>query len=154
MALRPVMPLRTIVDQILMERWTQRQPIVRENHDCDCCRDPYRRDEGACGESTKAFKSRRPLRIYYDRGLSNAKRYAAFLRHAYDENEVVRGEGYAVLGDSFDPSESSSSCADRYKEQRELDNYGLSMPSRPANYMSDEDTSSDSGNGFENLSRD
>jgi hypothetical protein len=41
MALRPVMPLRTIVDQILMERWKERQPIKRENHDCDCCRDPY-----------------------------------------------------------------------------------------------------------------
>jgi hypothetical protein len=41
MALRPVMPLRTIVDQILMERWKERQPIKRENHDCDCCRDLY-----------------------------------------------------------------------------------------------------------------
>jgi hypothetical protein len=154
MALRPVMPLRTIVDQILMERWKERQPIVRENHDCDCCRDPYRRGEGACGEPTKAFKSRRPLRIHYDRGLNNAERYAAFLRHAYDENEAVQGEGYAVSGDSFDPSESSLSCADRDREQRELNDYSESMPSRPADYMSDEDTSSDSGNGFENLCRD
>jgi hypothetical protein len=154
MALRPVMPLRKIVDQILMERWKERQPIKRENHDCDCCRDPYRRGEGACGEPTKAFKSRRPLRIHYDRGLNNAERYAAFLRHAYDENEAVQGEGYAVSGDSFDPSESSSSGADRDREQRELNDYAESMPSRPADYMFHEDTSSDSGNGFENLCRD
>jgi hypothetical protein len=154
MALRPVMPLRTIVDKILMERWKEQQPIVHENHDCDYCRDLYRRGEGACGEPTKTFKSRRPLCIHYDKGLSNAKRYAAFMRHAYDENEAVQSEGYVVSGDSFDPSESSSSCADRYREQRELDDYGLSLPSRPADYMSDEDTSSDSGNGFENLCRD
>jgi hypothetical protein len=154
MALRPVMPLRTIVDQILMERWKERQPIVCENHDCDCCRDPYRRGEGACGEPTKAFKSRRLLHIHYDRGLNNAERYAAFLRHAYDENEAVQREGYAVSGDSFDPSESSLSCADRDREQRELNDYVDSMPSRPADYMSEEDTSSDSGNGFENLCRD
>jgi hypothetical protein len=154
MALRPVMPLRTIVDQILMERWKERQPIKRENHDCDCCRDPYRRREGACGEPTKAFKSRRPLCIHYDRGLNNAERYAAFLRHAYDKNEAVQGEGYAVSGDSFDPSESSSSGADRDREQLELNDYAENMPSRPDDYMSDEDTSSDSGNGFENLCRD
>jgi hypothetical protein len=129
MALRPVMPLRTIVDQILMERWKERQPIVRENRDCDCCRDLYQRREGACGEPTKAFKSlRRPLRIHYDRGLSNAERYATFLWHAYDENEAVQGEGYAVSGDSFDPSKSSSSCADRNREQWELNNYVESMP--------------------------
>jgi hypothetical protein len=36
----------------------------------------------------------------------------------------------------------------------ELDNYGSSLPSRPADYMFDKDTSSDSGNGFENLCRD
>jgi hypothetical protein len=89
---------------------------VREYHDCDCCRDPYRRGEGACGEPTKAFKSRRPLCIHYDRGLSNAKRYAAFMWHAYDENEEVQGEGYAVSGNSFKSSESSLSCANRYRE--------------------------------------
>jgi hypothetical protein len=154
MALRPVMPLRTIVDQILMERWKERQPIKRENHDCDYCRDPYRRGEGACGEPTKAFNSRRPLRIHYDRGLNNAERYAASLRHAYDENEAVQGEGYAVSGNSFDPSESSSSGADRDREQQELNHYVESMPNRPADYMSDENTSNDSGNGFENLCRD
>jgi hypothetical protein len=126
MALRPVLPLRTIVDQILMERWKERQPIKRENHDCDCCRDPYRRGEGACGEPTKAFKSRRPLCIHYDRDLNNVERYAAFLRHAYDENEAVQGEGYAVSCDSFDPSESSSSGADRDREQRELNDYAES----------------------------
>jgi hypothetical protein len=131
-----------------------RQPIKRENHDCDCCRDPYRRGEGACGEPTKAFKSRRPLRIHYDRGLNNAERYAAFLRHAYDENEAVQGKGYAVSGDSFDPSESSSPGADRDRGQQELNDYAESMPSKPVDYMSDEDTSSDSGNGFENLCRD
>jgi hypothetical protein len=76
------------------------------------------------------------------------------MRHAYDENEAVQGEGYVVSGDSFDPSKSSSSCADRDREQRELNDYAESMPSRPADYMSDEDTSSDSGNGFENLCRD
>jgi hypothetical protein len=154
MALRPVMPLRTIVDQILMERRKERQPIVLENHDCDYYRDPYRRREGACGEPTKALKSRRPLRIHYDKGLSNAEKYAAFLQHAYDENEAVQGEGYAISGNSFDPSESSSSCADRDREHQELNDYVENMPSRPADYMSDEDTSSDSGNGFENLCRD
>jgi hypothetical protein len=154
MALKPVMPLRTIVDQILMECWKEWQPIKRENHDCDYCRDPYQRGEGACGKPTKAFKSRRPLRIHYDRGLNNAERYAAFLRHAYDENEAMQGEGYAVSGDSFDPSKSPSSGADRDREQWELNDYAESMPSRPADYMSDEDTSSDSGNGFKNLCRD
>jgi hypothetical protein len=79
MALRQVMPLRTIVGQILMERWKERQPIVRENHDCDCCRDPYRRGQGTCGEPRKTFKSRRPLRFHYDRGLSNIEIYATFL---------------------------------------------------------------------------
>jgi hypothetical protein len=43
-------------------------------------------------------------------------------------------------------------CRDR--EQRELNDYVESMPNRPADYMSDEDTSSDSGNGFENLCQD
>jgi hypothetical protein len=79
MALRPVMPLRNIVDQILMERWKERQPIVRANRDCDCCVAPYRRGEGYCGELAKAFQTQRPLRIHYDRGLSNAERYAAFI---------------------------------------------------------------------------
>jgi hypothetical protein len=86
--------------------------------------------------------------------LSNAKRYATFTWYAYIENEAVQGEGYAVSGYLFDLSESSSSCADRYREQRELDDYGLSLPSRSADYMFDEDTSSDSRNGFKNLCRD
>lgn len=30
------------------------------------------------------------------------------MRHAYDENKVVVGEGYDVFGNSFDPSELSS----------------------------------------------
>ena len=51
MALRPVMPLKTIVDQILIER----QPILYENPNCNYCRDPYQRGEGSCGESAKAF---------------------------------------------------------------------------------------------------
>jgi hypothetical protein len=96
MALRPVMPLRNIVDQILMEWWKERQPIVRANWECDCCVAPYRRGEGYCGEPAKAFRTRRPLRIHYDRGLSNAECYAAFTRHAYDENEAVAEEGYAA----------------------------------------------------------
>ena len=154
MALRLVMLLRTIVDQILMERWKEQQPIVCKNHNCNCCRDLYWREKGACGEPTKAFKSYRPLRIYYDKGLNNAEKYAAFLRHVYDENEAIQGQAYAVSGDSFDPSESSSSCADRDMEQWELNGYAKSMPSKPADYMSDEDTSSDSGNGFENLCQD
>jgi hypothetical protein len=29
------MPLRTIIDKILMERWRARQPIVRASRDCD-----------------------------------------------------------------------------------------------------------------------
>jgi hypothetical protein len=86
-----------------------------------------------------------PFRIHYERGLSNAERYAAFMRHAYDENKVVVREGYAVSRDSFDPSESSSSIVDWHREERELDDYGSSMPSRLAHYMSDEDTSSDYG---------
>ena len=154
MALRLVMPLRIIVDQILMERWKEQQPIIHENHNCDCCRDPYRRGEGSCGEPTKAFKSHRPLRIHYDRGLNNAERYAAFLWHVYDEHVVVQEGGYVVSGDSFDPSESSLSSIDRNREQRELNDYVESMPSRPANYMSDEDTSNDSRNGSENLCQD
>ena len=137
-----------------MECWREWQPIVRENHDCDCCKDLYRRREGACGESTKAFKSRRPLHIYYDKGLSNAEKYAAFLWHAYDENEAVQGEGSVVSSDSFDSSKSSSSYADRDREQRELNDYAKSMPSKPVDYMSNEDTSSDPGNGFENLCQD
>jgi hypothetical protein len=153
MALRLVMPLRNIVDQILMERWRERQPIMRANRDCDCYIASYRR-EGYFGEPAKAFRTRRPLRIHYDRGLSNAERHAAFMRHAYDENEVVAEEGYVVSGDSFDPSVSSSSSVERHREQREEADYGSSMPSKPAHYMSDEDTSSDSGNGFENLARD
>jgi hypothetical protein len=154
MALRPVMPLQNIVDQILMERWKERQSIVRANRDCDCCVAPYQRGEGYCGEPAKAFRTRRPARIHYDKGLSNAERYAAFMRQAYDENEAVAGEGYIVSGDSINPSMSSSSSVERYREQREEVDYGSSMPSRPAHYMSDEDTSSDSGNGFENLARD
>ena len=66
----------------------------------------------------------------------------------------MQGEGYVVSGDSFDLSESSSSCVDRNREQRELNDYIESMPSRLADYMSDKDTSSDLGNGFENLCRD
>ena len=154
MALRPVMPLRTVVDQILIECWKKRQPIVSENHNCDYYKDLYRREEGACGESTTAFKSRRPLRIHYNRGLSNTKRYATILRHTYDENEAMQGEGYAISCNSFDPSESSLSCVDRNREQRKLNDHAESMPSRPADYMSNENTSSDSRNGFENLCRD
>jgi hypothetical protein len=77
------------------------------------------------------------------------------MRHAYDENEAAIGEGYQVSGDSFNLSESTSSNIERYREQREIDDYGSSsIPTRPHKYMSDEDTSSNSGNGFENLARD
>jgi hypothetical protein len=41
MALRLVMPLRTIVNQILIERWRARQPIVQASRDCDCIVAPY-----------------------------------------------------------------------------------------------------------------
>ena len=64
------------------------------------------------------------------------------------------GEGYAVSGDSFDPSESSLSSADKDKEQQQLNDYIESMPSRPTDYMSNEDTSIDLRNGFENLCQD
>jgi hypothetical protein len=74
--------------------------------------------------------------------------------HAYDKNEAFIGEGYAILGNSFDPSKLSSSCAERYKEQQNLDNYGSSVPSRRAHYLSDKNTTSDFGNGFENLDKD
>jgi hypothetical protein len=76
------------------------------------------------------------------------------MRHAYNENEAAVGEGYQVSGDSFDPSESTSSSTKRYREQREIDEYGSSIPTKPHEYMSDEDTSSNSGNGFENLAWD
>jgi hypothetical protein len=115
-ALQPVMLLRTIVDQILKERWRAWQPIVRASRDCDCVVAPYWRGEGYCGEPTKAFQSQKPLRIHYDQGLSNAERYAAFMRHAYDESEAVVGKGYQVSGDSFDLSESSLSSTKRYRE--------------------------------------
>ena len=128
--------------------------IVQANHDCDCCYAPYRRRERYCREPTKAFQTQRPVCICYDRGQSNAKRYAAFMQHAYDENEVVAGEGYAISGDSFDPSISSSSNAERHREQHEEVDYESSMPNRPAHYMYGEDTSSDLGNGFENLAND
>ena len=72
----------------------------------------------------------------------------------YDENEAVKREGYVVSSNSFNPSESSSSCADRDMEQRELNDYAESMPSKLADYMSDDDTSNDLGNGFENLCQD
>jgi hypothetical protein len=76
------------------------------------------------------------------------------MRHAYDENEAVVREGYQVSGNSFDPSESTSSSTERYREQREIDGYSNNMPIRPHEYMFDKDTSSNSGNGFENLARD
>jgi hypothetical protein len=76
------------------------------------------------------------------------------MQHAYDESEAVVGEGYQVSGDSFDSSESSSSSIRRFREQREIDDYNSNMPTRPVHYMSDEDTSSDSGNRFENLAWD
>ena len=113
MALRPVMLLRNIIDQILMERWKERQPIMRANHDCDCYYALYHRRERYCGEPAKAFQTLRPVCIHYDKGLSNAKWYAAFMQHAYDENEAVTKEGYAVSGDSFDSNVSSSSTVER-----------------------------------------
>jgi hypothetical protein len=76
------------------------------------------------------------------------------MQYAYDENEAVVGEGYQVSGDSFDPRKSTSSSTERYREQREIDDYGSSIPTRPHEYMSDEDTSSNSRNRFENLARD
>jgi hypothetical protein len=51
-------------------------------------------------------------------------------------------------------SQSTSSSTKRYREQREIDEYGSSIPTKPHEYMSDEDTSSNSGNGFENLAWD
>jgi hypothetical protein len=125
MAVRPVMLLRTIVDQILIKRWRVRQPIVRASQECDCAVASYGRGEGYCGEPAKAFRSRWPVRIYYDRGLSNAERNVAFMRHAYDKNEAAVVEGYQVSGDSFDPSESTSSSTERYREQREINEYGV-----------------------------
>ena len=154
MALRLVLPLKTIVDHILIECWKERQPIVHENHNSNYCRDPYRKREGSCNKPTKIFKSCRPLCIHYDRGLNNVERYVAFLQHAYDENEAKQGEGYVVSSNSFDSSESSLSSTDRDKEQRELNDYAENMPSRPTDYPFDEDTPSDSRNGFENLCRD
>ena len=76
------------------------------------------------------------------------------MQHAYDENEVVAREEYTVSGDSFDSNVSSSSSIERHREQHEEADYGSSMPSKPTHYMSDEDLSSDLGNGFENLAND
>ena len=61
----------------------------------------------------------------------------------------MQGEGYAVSSDSFDPSKPSSLSADSDRDQRQLNDYVESMPSRPADYMFDKDISSDSRNGFE-----
>ena len=154
MALRPIILLRTIVDQILMERCREKQSIIQANWDCDYYVSPYRRRERYCREPTKAFQTRRPLCTYYDRGLSNAERYATFMRLTYDENEAIVGGSYAISDDSFNPSMPSSSSVERYKEQDETDDYGNNMPSKPTHYMSGEDTSSNSGNGFKNLARD
>ena len=63
-------------------------------------------------------------------------------------------EGYIVSSDSFDPNISSLSNVEWHKVQREEVDYGSSMPSKLAHYMSDEDTSSNSGNGFKNLAND
>ena len=73
------------------------------------------------------------------------------MRHAYDKNEAVAGEGYAICGDSFDPSVSSLSSVERHRAQCEEADYGSNMPSKPTHYMFDEDTSNDLGNGFKNL---
>ena len=154
MALRLIMPLQNIIDQILMEWWKERQSIVQANHNCDCCYAPYRRGEGYCGEPIKAFQTLRPVHIHYDKGLSNAKRYAVFMQHTYDENKVVAREGYVVSSDSFDSNVSSLSSIEQHRAQREEADYRISMPSKPAYYMSNKDTSSNSGNGFENLADD
>jgi hypothetical protein len=76
------------------------------------------------------------------------------MQYAYDENEAVVGEGYQVSGDSFDPRKSTSSSTERYREQREIDDYGSSIPTRPHEYLSDVYKSSNSRNRFENLARD
>ena len=76
------------------------------------------------------------------------------MRHAYDENEAVAREENAVSGDSFDPSDSSSSSVNQHRAQRNEADYGNNMPTRPAYYISDEDTSSESGNKYENLAND
>ena len=102
---------------------------MRANHDCNCYYALYRRGEGYCGEPTKAFQTRRPICIHYDRGLSNTKCYAIFMRHAYDKNEAVAGEWYTISSDSFNPSISSSSSVERYRAQCGEANYESSMPS-------------------------
>ena len=76
------------------------------------------------------------------------------MRHAYNENEATVGKGYQVSGDSFDPSELTLSSTERYWEYREINEYGSNIPTRPHKYMSDEDTSSNFGNGLENLVHD
>ena len=76
------------------------------------------------------------------------------MRHAYNKKKAAIGEGYQVSSDSFDMSELTSSNTERYQEQRKIDDYDSSIPTRPHEYMSDEDISSNSGNGFENLARD
>ena len=76
------------------------------------------------------------------------------MQHEYDENKAIAEEGYAVSNDSFNPNVSSSSSAERHIEQREEADYGSSMPSRPVHYLSREDTSNDSRNGFKNLAND
>lgn len=92
--------------------------------------------------------------IYYERGLTNTKQYAAFVQHTYDENEAIIGEGYGVSSDSFKSNKSSSSSVDQHRVEQEIDDYKNNMPSKLAHYISDEDISSDLGNGFKNLARD
>ena len=38
------------------------------------------------------------------------------MQYVYNENEAAVGEGYQVLGDSFDPSELTSPSTERYQE--------------------------------------
>ena len=76
------------------------------------------------------------------------------MQYAYENNEAVAKARYAISSDLFDLSMSSSSNIERHREQCEEADYGSSMPSRPTPYMSNEDTSSNSGNGLKNLVRD
>jgi hypothetical protein len=66
---------------------------------------------------SQAFTTARSLVLFRIGKQTSRQRYAAFMRHVYEKNEAVVGEGYAISGNSFDLSESSSSSVDRHRKE-------------------------------------
>jgi hypothetical protein len=87
------------------------------------------------------------LRIHFDAGISQLEREAARIVQAVDFTEAVEGDGYVISGGSFH-GDSSSSDDGRSALRWEFNNISSSSSDCP---RYDEETSSGSGNGFENL---